>query len=119
MTRPEESRAETLKRLDEQADALESRNAETPQDPGYQAMSYGYRLLAEMIGGVLVGLAVGWVFDYFVGSAPAGIIVGTLLGFGVSIWMAMRSAKRLGDKMSKDWGPPVDLPDDADENEDR
>ncbi|HYF21878.1 MAG TPA: AtpZ/AtpI family protein [Caulobacteraceae bacterium] len=117
MSDPEVPREEALRRLDERADALEARTARTVPDYGFKAAGYGYRLLAEMLGGVFVGLALGLFVDGFAGTAPWGIIGGTLLGFGVSIWMAMRSARRLGAKLEKETGPARDLPfDDEDDD---
>jgi len=119
MTRPKETRAEALRRLDAQADALEARTARTPSDQhGAQAMNHGYRLIAELIGGVLVGLALGAVFDHLVGTLPWGTIFGTLAGFGVSIWVAMRSARRLAERMQREVGPARDLPPEDEDGED-
>lgn len=113
----EETREETIKRLNAQADSLKARATPEPPQYGGAAAGYGYRIMAEMIGGVFVGLGMGWGFDLLVGSMPWGIIVGTLLGFGVSIWLAVHSAKKLSARALKEFGPPRDLPDDADEDE--
>lgn len=113
----EEPREEALRRLDERAAALEARTARTPKDYGLQAAGYGYRLLAEMIGGVAVGLVLGLVVDGFAGTAPWATIAGTFLGFGVSIWMALRSARRLGERMSKEGPPPEAIPFDDEEDQ--
>lgn len=113
----EETRDETLKRLNAQADSLKARAIPEPPPYGGAAAGYGYRIMAEMLGGVFVGLGLGWGFDLMVGSMPWGIIVGTLLGFGVSIWLAVQSAKKLSARALKEFGPPRDLPDDADEDE--
>lgn len=117
MPRPEETRAEALKRLDARADELEARATRTPPDYGFKAAGYGYRLLAEMLGGVAVGLVTGLVVDGFAGTAPWGTIAGTLLGFGVSIWLALRSARRLSERMTEEAGPPRDLPFDDEEDQ--
>jgi ATP synthase protein I len=113
----EETREETIKRLTAQADSLRARAIPEPPQYGGAAVGYGYRIMAEMLGGVFVGLGLGWGFDLVVGSMPWGIIAGTLLGFGVSIWLAVHSAKKLSARALKEYGPPRDLPDDADEDE--
>ena len=95
MSRSDDSREEALKRLDERANALEARTAPPPQEVHGQAVDQAYRLLAELIGGVLVGLALGFGVDRLAGTAPAGLIGGVLLGFAVSIFMARRTANRL------------------------
>jgi ATP synthase protein I len=42
------------------------------------------------------------------------MIVGVLLGFVVSVWMAVRSAQQMTAEAAREWGPVVDLPDDDD-----
>lgn len=116
MPRPEETREEALKRLDAQADALEARTTKSVQDYGSQAVSQAYRMLAELLGGVFVGLAVGLIFDFFAGTRPWGTVAGVVLGFCVSIWIAYRSARHAADRLSKEMGPPKSVPfDDEDE----
>ena len=110
-----ESREEAIKRLNEQADALRARANPTPPDYGAKAAGYGYRLMGEMFGGLVVGLGLGWGFDLLVGSMPWGIIAGTLIGFGISIWLALRSARKMSVRAAKEFGPPRDLPDEVDE----
>ncbi|QTN19070.1 AtpZ/AtpI family protein [Brevundimonas sp. AJA228-03] len=119
MSLPTESREEAIKRLNAQADSLKARATPAPTQYGEAAAGYGYRIMAEMIGGVLVGLGLGWGFDAFVGSRPWGTIVGTLLGFGVSIWLAVHSAKKLSARALSEFGPPRDLPDEPDEGDDQ
>jgi len=117
MSLPPESREEAIKRLNEQAEALQARAVPTPPDYGAKAAGYGYRLMGEMIGGLAVGMGLGWGFDLLVGSMPWGLIAGTLIGFGLSIWLALRSARKLGAAALRDLGPPQDLPDDEAEDE--
>jgi ATP synthase protein I len=94
MPDPEPSREEALKRLDERANALEARTVRPTRDYGAQAVGSAYRIFAEMLGGVGVGVAIGLVVDGFAGTAPLATIAFVLLGFGVAIWMALRTAKR-------------------------
>lgn len=44
------------------------------------------------------------------------MIVGVLVGFAVSIWMAVRSAQQMSTEVSKAYGPARDLPDDDEED---
>jgi ATP synthase protein I len=87
---------EALRRLDERAHALEQRTA-PPQAsmPHSQAVSQAYRIVAELFGGVLLGLALGFGVDRLLGTTPWGLIGGVLLGFAVSVFMARRTANRL------------------------
>ena len=117
MSPMEESREEAIGRLNAQADSLQARATPPPPEYGGAAVGYGYRIMAEMLGGVFVGLGLGWGFDILVGSMPWGIIVGTLLGFGLSIWLAVHSARKLSARALKEFGPARDLPDEPDEDE--
>ena len=109
MPPPEETRKEAIRRLQQRAGALEARTAETPRDYGSQAAGYGYRLLGLLLGGVLVGLGFGAAIDWVAKTGPWGMIIGVLAGFGVSIWMTVRSAQRMSAEFAQDWGPPQDL----------
>jgi len=116
MAQPDDPRDEAIKRLDERANALEARTAHAPPDYGAKAASYGYRLMAVLLGGVFVGLGLGAAIDFVAGSAPWGMIGGVLLGFAVSIWMAVRSAQRMTAEAAREWGPVRDLPLDDEED---
>lgn len=116
MTQPDEPRDEALRRLDQRADALEARTARATQEHGAKAASYGYRLIGVLIGGVFVGLGLGAAIDVIAKTAPWGMIAGVLLGFGVSIWMAVRSAQQMTAEAAREWGPVRDLPLDDEED---
>ncbi len=85
-----------LRSLEARADALEKRTGR-PSIGGEhgRAADQAYRIIAELFGGVLVGLALGFGFQQLTGIKPWGLIGGVLLGFAVSIWMAKRTADRL------------------------
>lgn len=116
MSLPEEPRDEALRRLNTRADALEARTTRSLPNYGSKAQGMAWSLLAQLLGGVFVGLALGLVADGVFHSAPWGIITGVLLGFGISVFLAYRLAKRLTEQASREFGPPQDLPDDEDED---
>jgi ATP synthase protein I len=117
MPGPDLSRDEALRRLNAQADALETRNTKPVRDYGAAAVNQGYKLIAQLTGGVLVGVALGFGIDAYAGTAPGGIIAGTLLGFGVSVWLAVRTARKLQEDALKEHGPGKAVPFDDDEDE--
>lgn len=113
----DETREEALRNLSARAKALEARTTPPPpNDHGMQAAGYGYRLLGVLLGGLFVGLGFGAAVDAVAHSGPWGMIVGVLLGFGISIWMALRSARSMAAEIEKEFGPPKDLPPDPDED---
>src|SRR5690606_17370497 len=104
MLEPDETRDEAIKRLDARAEALQARTATTPQDYGVKAAGYGYRLLGVLLGGLFVGIAFGAMADALLRTAPWGMICGVLVGFVVSVWMAVRSAQRMSAEAAREWG---------------
>jgi ATP synthase protein I len=113
----EQTREEAIRRLEERAGALEARTTHEPRDYGAQAHSYGYRLMGVLIGGVFVGLGFGFAADAVAGTKPWGMIIGVLVGFVVSVWMAVRSAQRMSAEAAQEWGPPKDLGPDIGEDD--
>jgi ATP synthase protein I len=114
MPGPDPSREEALRRLNERADALESRTAKPTVNYGAKAASQAYRILVELLAGVAGGMIAGFALDHFAGTRPWGIIGGVLLGFAVSLWMARRTANRLMAEAAKE-GPPPAVPFDDEE----
>lgn len=64
------------------------------KDEAKAATGYGQalKLSSEFIAGVVVGVGLGWIIDRLAGTAPWGLIVGLLLGFGAGILNVLRSA---------------------------
>jgi ATP synthase protein I len=67
------------------------------------AMARGFRLSTELVAGVLVGAAIGWLIDRALGISPWGMIVFLLLGFAAGVVNVMRAAGAGG---SNSLGPP-------------
>ena len=86
-----------MRSLEARADALEKRAVRPSSGAEHgRAADQAYKIIAELFGGVLVGLALGFGVDRLTGvTAPWGLIGGVLAGFAVSIWMAKRTADRL------------------------
>lgn len=96
MPKAADPREEALRSLDERARALEARTERTVSPMGeMNASSQAYKILAELLGGVLIGLTAGAILDRFAGTSPWGLIGGVLLGFALSVFMARRTANRL------------------------
>lgn len=109
--------------LQRRADALE-RSAARPQSgfaTGSRAADGAYKIVADLLGGVFVGLALGFGLGWLTGgrTRPWDLIAGVLLGFAVSIWMAKRTADRLQAQAAREaQGPLPSVPlDDEDEDE--
>ena len=90
-------RDEALQRFDKRYETLAASQQRAPKGMGMESgASAGYRLIGELVGGVLTGLGLGWAVDRVAGTAPIGLIAGVLIGTGVAIFMAVRTAGRMG-----------------------
>jgi ATP synthase protein I len=56
------------------------------------ALGRGLRLSAEFVAGILVGAAIGWALDRWLGTSPWGMIVLLLFGFAAGVLNMMRAA---------------------------
>ncbi len=85
-----------------------------------EGSSVGYRLIAELIGGLLAGLGIGWLADRALHTTPIGIVAGVVIGAVGSIVLAVRTATRMT-AATKATSPPaqaaVGLEDDRGEDD--
>ena len=86
-----------LRRLGDRLDQVRASQPSEPtpdvsRGPDRSGMARGLRLSSELVGGVLVGGAIGYALDYWLGIRPWGFIVFVLLGFVAGIVNLMRSA---------------------------
>ena len=118
MSMSPESREETIARLQKSASDLEARNqSQLAQElAGQKAAGQAWRIIADLFGGVLVGLAIGFGVDHFAGTSPVGIISGVLLGFALSVWMAWRTAQRIQAEANRAGVQPQAVPFDDEED---
>ncbi len=72
---------------------------------GKQGSSVAFRLVTELVTGVLMGIGLGWLVDQGLGSQPWGVVVGTLLGFGLGFYAAARGALKAQKQMTAQDGP--------------
>jgi ATP synthase protein I len=97
--RPSEE-ADLSARLRRLGDRLDHVRASQPSEqtpvatpaPGGSGMARGLRLSSELVAGVVVGGALGYALDYWLGIRPWGFIVFVLLGFAAGIVNLMRAA---------------------------
>lgn len=62
-------------------------------DPGFgNTMGAGFRVVTEIVAGVLVGGGLGWLLDRWLGTKPAMMIVLGTLGLLGGFWNVVRAA---------------------------
>ena len=86
-----------LKRLGERLEhAGPSRSSEngaaSRSAANHAGFARGFRLSSELVAGVLVGAALGWLIDKGLGTLPWGMFVFALLGFTAGVLNVMRQA---------------------------
>jgi ATP synthase protein I len=98
MSQPDDESQEALKRLNSRLETFTADSAPTGAagDSAERSMGEGYRLVGEVIGGVLGGLGLGWVVDHFAHTTPIFLVIGMLLGTAASTYAAVKGADRMG-----------------------
>ncbi len=104
-----------LAKLDTDLASFEASRRKAPSGMGEAGA--GYRLLGQMIGGVLGGIGLGWLVDHFAHTGPWGLVLGLLIGAGLSIVSTVRTASRLSARPDSRAGHPAPAPVDDDEDE--
>jgi ATP synthase protein I len=93
---------ERLRQLRRQSSLEQSDASPAANNPS--AIARGFRLSSELVAGVLVGAAIGWGLDHWLGISPWGMIVFVLLGFVAGVLNVMRAA---GVVPTRTLGPPA------------
>jgi len=114
MPTSDESREEASKTLDDRLKAFEAGRAKKMSGDAHLDLGRGYRFVGEVVGGVLGGVGLGWLFDRFLHTQPWGLIGGLLIGTGLSISVAMQGAARGMKQALDEAGPLPSVPDDDD-----
>jgi ATP synthase protein I len=117
MPEPDTFSQKALKRFDKRLDAFEATRGAKPFSLGMgDSASDGYRLLGQMLGGVLGGIGLGWLVDHFAHTSPWGIVGGLLIGAGLSIYATVRTASAISARAeAKSTRPPPAADDEDDE----
>jgi ATP synthase protein I len=116
MSKPDDRPDEALERLGEELKAFEATRAQSASSEASRSIGEGYRLMAELIGGVFGGAGLGWLADQFAHTTPWGLGLGLAAGAGVSVYMAARTAARMGRQASAKLPPATATLDDDDED---
>ncbi|MEM8795151.1 MAG: AtpZ/AtpI family protein [Pseudomonadota bacterium] len=85
--------------LQARENAAKAERAKATQDN--RGMAYGLKIASEFVSAVLVGSAIGWVLDYYVGTTPFGLIVFLMLGFAAGVVNVMRTTGKMAEPDDK------------------
>lgn len=89
-------RSERLAQLEERINRLKSKDAPTPhQDTHYSQAHLAWRMVIELVAGLLIGFGIGYGLDRLFGTIPVFLVLFTLLGLAAGIRTMMRSAQEI------------------------
>ncbi len=80
--------------------------AEAGRQGGMTGLGRAYRLAAEFVAAILVGLGLGWGADQLFGTSPWGMIILLLLGFAAGVLNVVRAAAEMNAEQAKKPMPP-------------
>jgi ATP synthase protein I len=114
---PDDNGPDPLAKLDSDLASFEAERRRRPSGLGNEA-GLGYRLLGQMLGGVLGGIGLGWLVDHLAHTSPWGLVLGLLIGLGLSVYSTVRIASQAGARREGSLGPGARLPDGDDGDDD-
>ena len=65
------------------------------EQPAYSQAQHAWRMVIELVSGLLIGFAIGFGLDRLFGTNPVLMIVFTLLGFAAGVRVMIRTAQEL------------------------
>lgn len=83
-------------------DARGSRESPTPSEARESQLGIAFRLVTELVVGVVVGGAVGWALDRVFGTSPILLIVLFFAGVAAGFRNVLRAAREMNEKNVKD-----------------
>ena len=93
----------------EPARATARQESVTPADGGMgQGMTMAFRVVTELVAGILVGGAIGWGLDRLLHTKPLLLIVFGLLGTAGGFWNIVRQATPKGRAAAVDFNERLD-----------
>ena len=63
--------------------------------PAYSQAQHVWRMVIELVSGLLVGFAIGYGLDRLFGTLPILLVIFTLLGFAAGVRVMIRTAQEL------------------------
>jgi len=86
--------SDRLRRLEDRIGAVRSRGSEPPSRHRgeFTQGSLAWRMVTELVVGMLLGMAIGFGLDSVAGTGPLFLILFVLLGFGAGVRTRMRTA---------------------------
>ena len=92
----EYSKKASLEKLDKKLEEFKSKK-ERDGPKRLRAQNDGWRMVIELVTGMLLGVSLGLGLDYMIGSEPIFLIIFSLLGFMAGVKTMMATAKKMNE----------------------
>ena len=96
----EPSKKENLDKLDRKLEEFKAKK-EKDRPKRLKVQNDGWRMVIELVTGMILGVSLGMALDYIVGSEPIFLIVFSLLGFMAGVKTMIATAKRMNETNNK------------------
>ena len=90
------SKKVSLRNLDRKLEEFKSKK-EKSRPKQLKVKNDGWRMVIELVTGMLIGISLGMALDYLVGSEPLFLIVFSLLGFMAGVKTMIATAKKMNE----------------------
>lgn len=92
-TEPDKRR---LEELDARINALKDTQTPKPEaEEHYSMAQQGWRMVTELVSGLLIGVGLGYGLDVLFGTLPIFLVIFTLLGFVAGVNVMIRTSKEI------------------------
>ena len=92
----ESTKTDNLDLLDKKIEEFKL-NKEENRPKRLKAQNDGWRMVIELVTGMVLGVSLGMALDYIVGSEPIFLIVFSLLGFMAGVKTMIATAKKMNE----------------------
>ena len=90
------SKKANLDKLDRKLEEFKSKK-EKVSPKQIKVQNDGWRMIIELVTGMLLGVSLGLGLDYMIGSEPIFLIIFSLLGFMAGVRTMMATAKKMNE----------------------
>jgi ATP synthase protein I len=93
---------ERLKALEARIEALKRAQQPPPRmDEHYSGAQLAWRMVIELVAGLMIGFGIGWGLDALFGTGPWLLVLFILLGFVAGVKTMLRTAREAGDEAAR------------------
>ncbi|NUB44813.1 AtpZ/AtpI family protein [Fertoebacter nigrum] len=79
----------------------------TETGKGFSQGEVGWRMVIELVTGMLLGLSIGYGLDWVFGTLPIFLVIFAMLGFGAGVKTMLGTARQMAAEQDKTAGKPA------------